>query len=113
MRWRLRCPVGLVTNKPRRFGAPILERLNWTFEVVVFGDDRPTRKPDPEPLNFAAGKLGCRPVDIVYVGDTSYDQRAAVAAGMHFRAVPWADKDIGQRMSGLDELHTLTTGVDI
>lgn len=106
----LHCRTGLVTNKPRRFGGPILARLGWSFDVVVFGDDCPTRKPDPGPLSYAAEQLGCLPGEVLFIGDRSYDRDAAEAAGMAFRAVPWAPQLGAWRLESLEELHSIVEG---
>ena len=103
-------PIGLVSNKPRRFGAPIIKALGWHFEVMVFGDDLPQRKPEPEPLLAAAEVLGVAPDETIYVGDHRVDEAAARAAGMSFRAVPWTDGFEERRLERLDELLALRAG---
>jgi 2-phosphoglycolate phosphatase len=84
-------PLGLVTNKPRRFVEPILDGLGWTerFGVVVAGDDPVGRKPDPAPLHHAARALGFEVSEGLFVGDSEVDAAAAQAAGMPFAAVAW------------------------
>lgn len=84
-------PLGLVTNKPAMFGAPLLDLLDWTrrFEVRVFGDSLPERKPAPEPLLHAIDRLGYAKADCVYVGDTPIDRETAAAAGVRFVCVAW------------------------
>jgi 2-phosphoglycolate phosphatase len=54
--WKL----GVVTNKPSIFAAPILEGLNAAhfFEAIVGGGDTENLKPHPEPLYLAAEKMG-------------------------------------------------------
>ena len=59
--------LGVVTNKPARFVAPLLEHLGVLdcFEVCVGGDSLPQRKPDPAPLVHAMAALevsGQRPI---------------------------------------------------
>ena len=45
-------PLGLVTNKPTPFVAPLLEALDIAkyFSVVIGGDDVQNKKPHPDPL---------------------------------------------------------------
>ena len=78
--WKLAC----VTNKPREFTIPLLERLeleHW-FSAVVAGDDVQAPKPDPALLLAACKCLGCRPGEALMVGDSINDALAARAAGM-------------------------------
>lgn len=52
------------------------------FFAVVAGSDTTKRiKPHPEPILWAAGRLGVDPAHVVMVGDTAADVRAAQAAG--------------------------------
>jgi pyrophosphatase PpaX len=63
--------------------------LGHLFEVVVGGDETERHKPDPEPLLLAAERMGIRPDEAAYVGDSPFDIRAAKAAGMRSVAVTW------------------------
>ncbi len=76
--------LGCVTNKPRRFTEPLLERLSLLqrFQVVVSGDTTARRKPDPEPLLYALTVLGVARERTLLVGDSDNDVRAARAAGI-------------------------------
>jgi pyrophosphatase PpaX len=67
----------------RRLG---IER--W-FDVVVTCDDTAAHKPDPEPILLALERLGVRPEDAAYVGDSPFDVGAARAAGVFAVAVSW------------------------
>ncbi|HWQ09166.1 MAG TPA: phosphoglycolate phosphatase [Holophaga sp.] len=78
--WTLAC----VTNKPREFTVPLLERwglARW-FSAVVAGDDVKAPKPDPDLLLAACGRLGCPPERALMIGDSVNDALAARAAGM-------------------------------
>jgi phosphoglycolate phosphatase len=50
--------------------------------VLVGGDTCPRPKPYPDPLLFAAERLGVAPARTLYVGDDPRDIEAARAAGM-------------------------------
>lgn len=73
---------GIVTNKPRRFTEPLLERLDIHPQSVVCGDDVDQAKPAPDALLLGAEQLGCSPAACWYVGDHVRDIAAAKAAGM-------------------------------
>ncbi len=85
---RLLREVGLqlacVTNKPREFTVPLLERLGLAhhFAVVVAGDDVQAAKPDPALLITACDRLGVAPSAALMIGDSINDVLAARAAGM-------------------------------
>ena len=83
--------LGIVTAKRRAtvdlaFKVLPIEHL---FETVVGGDETKEHKPDPEPLLLAAERLGVDPRTCAYVGDSTFDIRAAKAAGMYSIAVTW------------------------
>ena len=75
--------LACVTNKPERFTRPLLEALGLVsyFGVVVAGDTLPRKKPDPLPLQHAAGHFGASAPQSLMVGDSVSDVRAARAAG--------------------------------
>jgi N-acetyl-D-muramate 6-phosphate phosphatase len=75
---------GVVTNKFERFARPILAELGLAGRAaaIVGGDTCPRPKPFPDPLLFAAEKIGVAPRSTLYVGDDERDVQAARAAGM-------------------------------
>ncbi|MFB3818011.1 MAG: HAD family hydrolase [Candidatus Methylomirabilales bacterium] len=82
--------LGLVTGKGR--GAwEITARLIplGPFEVVVTDEDVEQAKPDPEGLVKALDQLGLLAEEVVYIGDSEGDARAARAAGLRFGAALW------------------------
>lgn len=78
------------TNKPgwaaRRIlaGVGLLER----FAIVTGGDEAP-RKPDPAGTLEIMRRLGARPADTVFIGDSPTDVRTARNAGVRMVAVTW------------------------
>lgn len=106
--------LGMVTNKPGRFVAGILEGLGWAtrFEVVVAGDTLPQRKPSPEPIRHAMDALGAVPARTHYVGDTEVDLECAAAAGVPFVCVAWgrAAADAQRTTDDLGEWARQMTG---
>ncbi|MDY0087670.1 MAG: HAD-IA family hydrolase [Coriobacteriia bacterium] len=84
-------PMGVVTSK----GAPMAHRgldafaLREFFEVVVTSDDVERHKPDPYPLDYAAGLMGLPTAEMLYLGDSPHDMTAAIAAGAISVAALW------------------------
>lgn len=82
---------GIMTNKSRRFSAPLLERFESfaTCATLVCPDDVGKGKPDPAGLLLACTQMGVEPAHTLYVGDHPRDIEAALAAGMPGIAVGW------------------------
>ena len=83
--------LGVVTNKPAQFTAPLLARtgLDVYFPVVVSGDTTAEKKPHPEPILHACRLLGVAPQDNLHIGDSINDILAARAAGSRAYCVPY------------------------
>ena len=83
------CKLGIVTNKPEQFVAPLLEKMgiDHYFLITVGGDTLPVKKPDPTPLIHAMEALGGTRGTTVMVGDSAADVDAARAAGIPCVAV--------------------------
>jgi 2-phosphoglycolate phosphatase len=75
---------GVVTNKPRRFSAPLMQALGLQDRAacLVCGDDVAQAKPAPYSLLRACGLTDSHPADCMYVGDAERDIAAGRAAGM-------------------------------
>lgn len=83
--------LGIVTAKRRATVELAFAHvpLGHVFETIVGGDETERHKPHPEPLLLAAERMEADPSEIVYVGDSPFDVRAARAAGMGSVAVTW------------------------
>ncbi len=83
--------LGIVTAKRRENVELVLSRLPLAgyFETIVAAEDTERHKPDPEPILLALERLGARPEEAAYVGDSPFDVGAARAAGVHAIAVTW------------------------
>lgn len=81
--------LGVVTNKPSRFVAPLLTLLGLgdAFTCQVGGDSTARLKPDPLPVWHALGLLDCAPDRALLVGDSRIDMTAGRAAGVATVAV--------------------------
>ncbi|HSH44016.1 MAG TPA: phosphoglycolate phosphatase [Arenicellales bacterium] len=112
--------VGIVTNKPEQLSRRLLDALGLVriFDVIVGGDTLAMKKPDPEPIRHACRVLGLGPEQVVYVGDSMIDCRAAQAAGVAMVAVSYGynrGADLTKApcaaiISGLEELPAILAG---
>lgn len=84
-------PMAVVTNKPERFVAPLLEEkgLARYFDWLVGGDTLPQQKPHPAPLHYVLELAGVDAGRALFIGDSRNDVLAARAAGMPVVAVSY------------------------
>ena len=84
-------PLGICTNKHQSAADIIVAKLfPRDMFVSVIGDykDLP-RKPDPQKVLLIADKMGVKPEEVAYFGDTSVDMDTANNAGMLPIGVTW------------------------
>lgn len=86
---RSRLIWGVVTNKPVRFAAPIMEQLGLAERsaVLVCPDHVKNSKPDPEMLLLACSQLNIEPSEVLFIGDDLRDIESGRAAGTKTAAV--------------------------
>jgi phosphoglycolate phosphatase len=82
--------LAIHTNKPGRLARRILDGLGLSprFAEVLGGDEAP-RKPDPAGTLGLLARLGARPEDAIFVGDSRVDVETARNAGLPMVAVTW------------------------
>ncbi len=83
--------IAVVTNKQQRLALDLISRqgLRSCVDAVVGGDECARRKPDPEPLRLACGRLEVPTSRALMVGDSINDVLAARAAEMPVICVPY------------------------
>ena len=83
--------LACVTNKPFAFASSLLQKMDLLpyFDVVYGGDSLPKKKPDPYPLLKVCVDFSLLPQQVVAIGDSSNDARAARAAGCRVLNVPY------------------------
>lgn len=59
------------------------------FPVIVTPEDVASPKPDPEPVLLALDRLGVRPGEALFVGDSPHDVAAGRAAGVRTAGALW------------------------
>ena len=84
-------PLVCITNKDTRFTEPLLKNLgvDHYFKAIIGGDALPQKKPEPEPLFFAAKQCNVAINECLMVGDSRSDIQAARAAGCPVVAVTY------------------------
>jgi pyrophosphatase PpaX len=87
--------LGLVTSKVRSGATRGLEAagLEPAFDVIVGADDVQHPKPHPEPVLAALDRLGARPGEAVFIGDSRHDLESGRAAGVKTAAALWGPFD--------------------
>jgi pyrophosphatase PpaX len=83
--------LGIVTAKRRKtvdlaFAILPLERY---FDTVVTSEQTEHHKPHPEPVLTALERLGSKPEQAAFVGDSPFDMGAGRAAGVFTVGVSW------------------------
>jgi len=91
---RLKCEgrrLGIVTAKRRRTVdlAFAMLPLEDYFAAVVTAEQTEHHKPHPEPVLAALDRLGSKPEEAAFVGDSPFDMGAGKAAGVFTVAVSW------------------------
>lgn len=95
--------LGIVTAKRLATVQLAFDRiplLAETADVVIGAEDTERHKPDPDPVLEALRRLGARPEEAVYVGDSPFDIRAGKAAGAYAIAVGWGGIHPDERLLG-------------
>lgn len=78
--------LAICSNKPEHLCQKVLDEtgLDIFFDTVVGGDTTAFAKPHPEPLLRAMAAIGAEAANSVMVGDSTVDQKTALAVGMRF-----------------------------
>ena len=76
-------PMSIVSARDEKGTMRFLEQFDLVkyFEVIVTGLSAEHTKPYPDPILYAAKKLGVKPEACLMIGDTTVDMRAGKSAG--------------------------------
>ena len=78
---------GVATNRTNTMGRVLIEhKLIKSFDIVVTASDVANPKPCPDQLEKIMGTYSLLPRQIVFIGDSIYDKKAAESAGTWFVA---------------------------
>jgi len=77
-------PLAVVSARDEKTSFAFLNQFNLVkyFQAVITSQTTLRTKPSPEPLIYAAEKIGIQKEYCLMVGDTTVDMRAAKSAGM-------------------------------
>lgn len=110
---RLGLAVAVVTGGGREVATTLLRDAvgHAEWELVVAGADTPA-KPAPDSVELAARRLGTRPDDCWFVGDSVWDMQAAAAAGAQAVGVRTGGRTAAElREAGAGEVYDDLGGV--
>lgn len=109
------CKLGIVSSRARDEYAKEIAPLGFDkyFEHIILVEDTTEHKPAPAPMLEYLRRAGANPGNVVYVGDTVYDEQCATSAGVSFARAAWGShQDIPNATYNLktpNDLLTLTT----
>lgn len=84
-------PMAILSNKADEITQLIARQLGLTayFDLILGATPLFPRKPDTQSSLYLAEQLGCRPSEILYIGDSGVDMQTAKNAGMIALGVSW------------------------
>ena len=94
--------MAIVSNKSDDFTRAMASRLlgRWRFTCVVGASAAVPRKPDPTGALSIAEKMGVKPGEFVYLGDSWVDMKTAVSAGMYPVGALWGYRSADELRGG-------------
>ena len=99
---------GVATNRTNTMGSVLLEHnLRKSFDIVVTASDVENPKPHPDQLEKIMGAFALLPRQIVFIGDSIFDQKAAEAAGTWFIAFKQSGLQAHAHAASMDEVGEL------
>ncbi len=83
--------LAVLSNKPHPQTIQVVEKLygEGLFDAMQGQTDTIARKPAPDGALLIAKKLGVKPDECLYVGDTGTDMQTGNSAGMHTVGALW------------------------
>jgi pyrophosphatase PpaX len=96
--------LGIVTAKRRATVDLAFARLpiEHFFDAVVGGDETAEHKPHPAPLLLALERLGAKPSEAAYIGDSPFDMQAAKTGGLYAIGVSWGRIHSAEKLTDAD-----------
>lgn len=87
--------IAVFSNKPHKAAIKAVEAIYGEdfFQVIQGQEERLPKKPAPDGAWEVAARLGVKPEECVYIGDTNTDMQTGNAAGMMTVGVLWGFRD--------------------
>lgn len=99
---------GVATNRTDTMGRVLIQhKLKASFDIVITASDVVNPKPFPDQLEKIMGAYALLPRQIVFIGDSIYDEKAAEAAGTWFIAFKQPGLQAHAHAVSMDELGKL------
>jgi len=99
---------GVATNRTNTMGRVLIEhKLRKSFDIVVTASDVANPKPFPDQLEKIMGAFALLPRQIVFIGDSIFDKKAAEAAGTWFIAFKQPGLQAHAHAVSMDEVGEL------
>jgi phosphoglycolate phosphatase-like HAD superfamily hydrolase len=107
-RLKTRFNTAIATNRSNTMDAVMAHfKLAPWFDLVVTSQDVTHPKPHPEQLFKIMDYFNVTPEEVLYLGDSSTDERAARGAGVPFVSYGNPDLEARHHIRGLDEVFRL------
>lgn len=106
---------GIATNKPAAYTLPLMTALNMqpAPASVICPDHVQRSKPDPESMLLASTQLGCKPQQIIFVGDHKRDIDCGRDAGSITIAAAYGYVDEGDDPANWNADHCVSHADEI
>ena len=99
---------GIATNRTNTMDSVLVDNdMTSMFETVVTATDVENPKPAPDQLNKIMAQFELSPRQILFVGDSEYDQKAAQRADTWFIAFKQAGLDAHFHVRSMEEIGKL------
>ena len=89
--------IGILTNKPQMTAIQVSDELfgDLVDEIVGATDDTPL-KPDRRAIEKILSKIGAKPEEILYLGDTGTDMKTGKSIDAFTIGVTWGFRDVAE-----------------
>jgi len=96
---------GIATNRTNTMDQVLKDNdLESHFDIVVTAADVKNPKPDPEQLNKIMAAHDLNPTEVIFIGDSEFDQKAARGAGTWFVAFKQPELTADVNVNSMDDI---------